>query len=408
MNANRSEHGQAIVLIILAIVVMFGFVGLAVDGGRVFAEKRQAQNAADAAAYAAAIAAIDDEDARTAAMEQAALNDYETSGTTIVNFYHPPIEGPYAGDDEYYQVVVERNLGATFGRAIGMTEYAVKSVAVAHAQPVEPVIDEDVVIHALDDDGVGIEFKGGITVKVSGGSIYSNSGITRKGASGDIKVEDGGIYYTLPWEYIETGIVAGQVSPRPEPVSAPLFPAALSEPDCGTTTYSPSASSKQTVYEPGIYTTELVINSKDVKLNPGMYCLMDGMRLNGNVSVIGTKVMFVLLGGNFLTNAATDVYLTRPSDLVDPSGNQWGGMLLYAPPSNPTAEIELGGNANLVYAGTVFAPLGWCRVGGNAEAMSVKSNIICENILFHGNPLVNLSYKQPQNYQMPPMIELTE
>ncbi len=141
MKANQGEHGQAIVLIILAIVAMFGFVGLAVDGGRVFAEKRQAQNAADAAAYAAAIAAIEEEDARAAALGQAALNDYETTGSTRVNLYHPPVEGPYAGDAEYYQVVIERNLGATFGRAIGMTEYAVKSVAVARAMPIKPVID---------------------------------------------------------------------------------------------------------------------------------------------------------------------------------------------------------------------------------------------------------------------------
>ena len=50
MKTNRSEKGQAFVLIIVAIVAIFGFAALAVDGGNVYAERRRAQNAADASA----------------------------------------------------------------------------------------------------------------------------------------------------------------------------------------------------------------------------------------------------------------------------------------------------------------------------------------------------------------------
>jgi len=405
MNGNRKEHGQAVVVIILAVVAMIGFVALAVDGGRVFAEKRQAQNAADAAAFAAAMAAVEEKDPQTAALEQAALNDYETAGATRVSVYHPPVEGPYTGDDQYYQVVIERNLGATFGRAIGMTEYTVRSVAVAHAQPIKPVI-EDNVIHALDDDGVGIEFKGKVTVNVKGGNIYSNSGIRQVGTSGNIGVEGGDILYSKPWVFEQSG--NGTITPSPKVAAGPLFPSAVPEPDCGKTTYSPAGGNKASEFNPGRYTTELVINNKEVKLNPGMYCLERGFRINGNANVTGKNVVFILLGGDFLTNGGANVRLTRPNDYVDPSGNQWGGMLVYAPPSNPDAVIELSGNMNGTYAGTVFAPLGWCRVGGNAQAMSVKSNIVCENILFHGNPVITINYKQPQNYQLPPTLELSE
>ncbi len=46
------EAGQSLVLIALMLVAMLGMLGLALDGGRVYASRRTAQNAADAAAFA--------------------------------------------------------------------------------------------------------------------------------------------------------------------------------------------------------------------------------------------------------------------------------------------------------------------------------------------------------------------
>ena len=47
-----SERGQAIVLVALGFVVLLGFAALAVDGSMVYADRRFAQNAADAASLA--------------------------------------------------------------------------------------------------------------------------------------------------------------------------------------------------------------------------------------------------------------------------------------------------------------------------------------------------------------------
>ncbi len=49
---NHNEHGQSVVLVALGLAVLMAFMALAVDGGNVYAQRRQAQNAADAAAYA--------------------------------------------------------------------------------------------------------------------------------------------------------------------------------------------------------------------------------------------------------------------------------------------------------------------------------------------------------------------
>src|SRR5512139_2848387 len=57
--SNLSERGQAIVLIVLAIIALLGFTALAVDGSLVYSDRRWAQNAADASALAGAGAAAE-------------------------------------------------------------------------------------------------------------------------------------------------------------------------------------------------------------------------------------------------------------------------------------------------------------------------------------------------------------
>ena len=47
MVEHKSENGQAIILIIIGIVALLGFAALAIDGGMVYADRRNAQNGAD-------------------------------------------------------------------------------------------------------------------------------------------------------------------------------------------------------------------------------------------------------------------------------------------------------------------------------------------------------------------------
>ena len=62
MFVNRTtEKGTAIVLIAFAIFALFALVALAMDGGQAFADRRHAQSAVDAAAYAAALAYHEDD-----------------------------------------------------------------------------------------------------------------------------------------------------------------------------------------------------------------------------------------------------------------------------------------------------------------------------------------------------------
>src|SRR5256885_16531382 len=50
LSTRRSQQsGQAIVLIALTLLVLFGMLGLAIDGGRAYIDRRELQNAVDAA-----------------------------------------------------------------------------------------------------------------------------------------------------------------------------------------------------------------------------------------------------------------------------------------------------------------------------------------------------------------------
>ncbi len=79
------ERGQILVLFALGLVVMIGMVGLVLDGGGAFAQRRSEQNAADLAALAGANAYLNTNGtvaARTAAAQAAAISSATSNGYT--------------------------------------------------------------------------------------------------------------------------------------------------------------------------------------------------------------------------------------------------------------------------------------------------------------------------------------
>ena len=106
----RTEKGQAIFLIVFGLVAMMGFTALSIDGGRLYSERRTSQNAADTAAFAAALAIIDETGALSddqaaadaAGLARALSNGFDNDGTTNwVTVNYPPIDYPDPVDDQY-------------------------------------------------------------------------------------------------------------------------------------------------------------------------------------------------------------------------------------------------------------------------------------------------------------------
>jgi Flp pilus assembly protein TadG len=85
---SRREGGQILVLFTLAAVAIIAMVGLVLDGGSTFAQRRGQQNAADAAALAAAndyLVTTSETQATAAAIATAAANGFTdgSGGTTV-------------------------------------------------------------------------------------------------------------------------------------------------------------------------------------------------------------------------------------------------------------------------------------------------------------------------------------
>ena len=83
MKPRLQERGQALILIVFAAVGLFAFAALAIDGSRVFSDRRHAQNAADTAVMAAALAKVRATDYADAAVKRAESNGFTLANSTV-------------------------------------------------------------------------------------------------------------------------------------------------------------------------------------------------------------------------------------------------------------------------------------------------------------------------------------
>ena len=140
----NSQAGQAIVLIAFMIIVLFGAVGLAVDGGIAYYYNSAAERAAASAALAGVIfmpkqyQSIDSipagagNDATDRALAAAKRNGFTVgaSGITVtVSRYTDPATGLI--QDESLQVTVTRNVPTFFMQMFGISNVSVSRTAVA-------------------------------------------------------------------------------------------------------------------------------------------------------------------------------------------------------------------------------------------------------------------------------------
>jgi hypothetical protein len=142
---HQGESGQTVVLVCLLMTVVLGFTGLAIDGGRFYAERRFLQNAADAAALAAANALIQgrtNSEADTIARAVLSSNFSRPPNGVIPSLppTTPQYESGHAGDPVYLtngilitgtdvRVAVENVIGYSFGRAVGLSSSTIRGQA---------------------------------------------------------------------------------------------------------------------------------------------------------------------------------------------------------------------------------------------------------------------------------------
>lgn len=423
-----SERGQAIILIALAIVGLIGLTALAVDGGNIYAERRRAQNAADASALDAALAKVRGQNFSAEGLASAASNYYvdndPTAGSSSpavnVEIYNPPISGPYAGDSQYVQAIITAKVKTYFGRVVGITEVTNKVEAVARAVPpaIVPPFSGSAIVGLSPDECKAVTYQGNAGATLTGGGIFVNSNCSGGGnqaaffnnsgaaalntpgicAVGSVQYAPGAINLTNGGS-IQTG--PANCPPYDYPVTAYVFPNAV----CTGNAAIYTAGGK-TRMSPGTWHSNLGPPhgpDKTLYLDPGMYCV-DSFDLNAGETIYGDNVIIVVNDGTVTWNGGANINLSAPT-----SGD-FKGLLLYVPYSNPST-VTIAGNFNSLFTGTILAPASECRLLGTSGSVGMlSSQIICYTVDIAGNSATNITYDANNLWHapVPPKIELSQ
>jgi hypothetical protein len=297
MNNIKSQRGQALVLIALAAVVLFGFAALAIDSSRVYSDKRHAQNAADTSAIAAALAKIRGQDYKAAAISRAANNGYQTDSdsTVTVNLCSEsgitPCVGLPAGaiPSQYIRVRITSIVPLTLARVVGWTSMTndVEAIARVNDKPPKPnpltgaglvsinpsSADDCFKVNGtadlfLHDTGIFVNCSGSEALFLNGtASIGMDANAQVAGCTNNISfpMNPGGIDCNQPQQIYDEAYFASHYPTMPQ------IPTCTSPGGSGTT------------MTPGYFNGNVNVTSATT-FTPGTYCFNAGLYL-GNPSV---------------------------------------------------------------------------------------------------------------------------
>lgn len=396
-----SEKGQALILITLAIIGLIGFTALAVDGGTAFSDRRHAQNAADTAALAAALAKIRGDDWMVLALARAEANGYKTDGEiNTVHVHCPPENGPYAGDDNYIEVIIESTVKTTFSRVLGREKINNKVEAVTRIFPAEikPLYDGAAMV-ALKPDGRGaFRSHGDNNTSIIGSGIFVNSdnGCAFEQVGNSVIDTPTGI------RIVGSACMNGSITPATtitiDAAAVPYPPPKLpEEPSCPVDAIQ-SGSSLSAGNWVGTFPP------KGVKhLYPGIYCVDGTFMVNANDTLTGNEVLIFMRSGNVHWDGNAQINLTAISE------GPYAGLLIYMPLSNDDGMI-INGNSDSSFTGTFLTPASDIQINGTAGVDGYHSQFIGYTIDLIGTADLLIEYDRSENLEMyfPPSLEMVE
>lgn len=397
---SSTERGQALILITLAAIGLFGIVGLAIDGSMKLSDRRHVQNAADAAALAGSLAQIRgnaywEDVARDRAGDNGYTGDLLNSQVWVYscdvaktdmkrNTVPNDIDcGPYEGDPLYVQVVIRSDINAVFSRILGVTEMhnTVHAVAMSKEEYVGEMYGGASIVGLAPDECETIWLAASAAINITGGNILSNSevncGVRVQGGNGfEITMPDGAI------DMVATGYnvsgnpdlthIAGGFNGSTDPYDYPPPDSMLPDYTCD-------------------YTHASFPPSGVTNLSPGTHCVTGNFRLNAHDQLTGTGVTIVMLSGEIDWNGGARINLSAPT-----SGDL-AGMLIYAPMSN-TNEMRFNGNAQTTMTGTIFMPAAPIIYNGTGNVTPSHVQIIGYTIKITGANQTNVVYQDADNW----------
>jgi len=445
--AHPLERGQVLPLLVLALMALAGFAALALDGCNLWTEQRRAQAAADNAVMAAAFQAMNGRtgaNLSNAAFANATQNGFTTGANTKVVFHLPPVDGAYAGNSQYIEVVITQTVATALAHLVYRQDPIPVTVrAVAHGIPSGPRM-AGFAIAAMFPDCTGAST---IYMTGRGGGNSGGTFLTDGGAFVNANCPEA-LNMTCSHEKLVTngppidiagGDYNGDVCSSPDPsancnyypaptTNVPQVPqdplqgtSADTPPLCGPTRDLATELTDPVGIHPGTYTT-LDSSNADMNMRPGIYCLSGGT-LSSKGSVDGNGVLIYLTdtaatidfsGHGSLNLTAPTTTTTGCRGTGDPSQAicAYLGLVVYKVMgantcSQSDVEINFVGQGSMNVVGLVYVPDSLVRYGGNGS-LTMTGQTIAGCVKFNGNGNINIIYNPNDTFSPPPSVQLDQ
>lgn len=436
----KSERGQAIVFLALGFVVLLGFVALAIDGGMIYSNRRNVQNAADAsslsgggaAALSLANSAAAEEPGSTQtewdctssavsnamyAAQVSAINRAATNNFTI----YPPTESNYVEtvcdwvdyvsfQDAYIDVTVgiSETIQASFAQLLTSGNLTNIVSATTRVRPMMPFVFGEAIVALREDcpntNTGGIHFDGSGVITVSGGGLFSNACIVGSGTP-DVNVEPPETTNTCTGVGCYTDNCGDCITQRPQEGNEflPTYAYILDPPDCTDVPLYASHVGGGTIY-PGRYPS-IRLNNGTLNMEPGLYCVTDtDFRVNGG-ELNGDGVTIYIENGNYYSSGSAEINLS--ACMEEPCQNSAMYKVLFYLPASNTGTVSLLGGVNSDYTGLVYAPGGVVEVGGGGSLMgTIHVQIVADTVFIHGTTDIEIVYDDAMQLWKSSQIEL--
>jgi hypothetical protein len=404
MKILKGESGQTVVLFAAFMgIVAIGFLAFALDTGLLFRQKRMAQSAADAAAFAAAEEIPNGTSAeQSAANGIAKLNGFDTTLSTnpATVTLATPSSGNFSGST-YVQVTVSKPVSTVFLGAFrsGMATMPVSATSIAGGGKTSQTC-----VCLEGTSGQTLNLSNAATLNATGCGVVNNSN-----SSNAVGVVGSATLNALTLGLVSTSWIqstnvnnAGSIasttvvpgitsSCAPTMPPVPTYSGCVSDPggSYGTFTWGPSSASSTICYN-GL---TVGANGSTNTLNPGTYVIASGSLhflygANGHSNLGGNGVFFYLTGSaTLLIDNGANVNLVAGGNTISGGGTAptvgvYNGILIYQAASD-TAGMSIQGGSSTYMNGALFAPSALITLG-NGSGASVNGGIVASALTMNG------------------------
>lgn len=372
------EDGAVTIIVALLLVILFGFMGLAVDVSYAFYIKTKMQGAADAAALGAASSLMRGGSANTAlgvATSLATSNGFTTGiSQTTVTPAIPPGANPngsspsYANNTSYARVRITQNTPLFFAPVMGISKtWPISANAVAGVKN-----SPDCLVTVA-----GFNINGNNTASLNNCSAAIGGNLKATNAAKIAVIGTGSIDM-----YSNGSINCPSCSPTPTPKSGPLpsSPTVTIPPGLGTVSDSTCASG---TCSPGIYNTKLTLkNGASYTFTSGFYVFNGGISTNSAIVTSSPGGVTLYVGANQPIDLSGSLTLSAQT----PSGcNAGSGVLIHQATSSISSLSLAGSKDSLNFTGIVNLPYTDITISGTSSNFTLSGSLVAHSLDLNGN-----------------------